>query len=246
MERLQVTESTDYEKIFRHRGTSYHKAMMDFPGVRAKEFQNLFSKFPLSPHERVIDCPALGGYLEKNLTVPVRAYSLDFCPQSDGVLSIGHLDTIQRVDRVVCLASSHHINNLGGFLEKLKQPLKLGGFIHLADVGDNSSIRYFLDDFVGKWTSTGHSGIWRNLTEDNLCNLVGGLKVVSVEERDCPWEFQNFDKMFNFCRLLFGLDLYPSDLQIVDALDKYVGLSLDKDGCTVHWKLTYVDFCKYD
>lgn len=241
-----MTGLTDYEKIFRHRGTSYHKAMVDFPNVRAKEFQNLFSKLPLSPHERVIDCPALGGYLEKNLTVPVRVYSLDFCPQSDRVFSTGCLDALQGVDRAVCLASSHHINDLGGFLEKLAQPLKLRGFIHLADVGNNNSIRYFLDNFVGKWTSTGHSGIWRNLTEDNLCSLVDGLKVVSVEERDCPWEFQNFEQMFNFCRLLFGLDLHPSDLQIADALEKYVGLSSCGDTCTVHWKLTYVDFCKYD
>jgi hypothetical protein len=246
VERFQVTESTDYEKIFRHRGTSYHKAMVDFPGVRAKEFQNLFLNHPLSPYERIIDCPALGGYLEKNLTVPVRVYSLDFCPQSNEVLSIEHLDAIQKVDRVVCLASSHHINSLGGFLEKLKQPLKLGGFIHLADVGGNSSIRYFLDDFVGEWTSTGHSGIWRNLTEEHLCSLVDGLRLVSVEERDCPWEFQNIEQMLDFCRLLFGLDLNPSNQQIMDALEKYVGLSFHNETCTVHWKLTYIDFCKYD
>lgn len=236
--------TTDYEKIFRHRGASYHRAMVDFPGVRTEEFRQLFYRFPLSSDERIIDCPALGGYLEGNVTVPVKVKSLDFCPQSDSVKYIENFDNIGEADRVVCLASSHHINDLDAFLLQLAQVLKTGGLLHLADVGEDSSIRYFLDDFVGKWTSTGHSGIWRPLKDVSLYSDIKGLTVVQAEDRECPWTFQSVDQMTAFCRLLFGLDLNPTDQMIVDALRQHVGFSVEDNRYVVNWKLTYVDFLK--
>lgn len=239
-----MTEETDYEKIFRHRGASYHKAMVDFPGVRSQEFQNLFRNYPLRENELIIDCPALGGYLQDNLTVPVRVESLDFCPQGEEVKFIKDLDLLEKADRVVCLASSHHINNLGSFVSQLTSFLKPGGLFHLADVGHDSLIRYFLDDFVGKWTSTGHSGIWRSLSKDYLSNLGEGLVPTAIGERSCPWRFQNQEQMLIFCRLLFGLDLNPSDRQIMQALSQYVGFSSYEKGFTIMWKLTHVDFIK--
>lgn len=239
-----MTEITDYEKIFRHRGASYHKAMVDFPGIRAKEFRQLFSRFPLHPNERIIDCPALGGYLERNVTVPVKVESLDFCPQDSTVKLIGDSNLTEGADRVVCLASSHHINDLSPFLSELAQMLRHGGVMHLADVGEDSSIRHFLDDFVGQWTSTGHSGIWRPLRNPNTFDSVKGVRLVCAEERECPWVFQSVEQMVSFCRLLFGLDLNPSGQQIVEALHNHVGL-LQKDGKQiVPWKLTYVDFIR--
>lgn len=239
-----MTEITDYEKIFRHRGASYHKAMVDFPGIRAKEFRQLFSRSPLHPNERVIDCPALGGYLERNVTVPVKVESLDFCPQDSTVKLIGDPDLIKGADRVVCLASSHHINDLGSFLSELGQMLKTGGIMHLADVGEDSSIRHFLDDFVGQWTSTGHSGIWRPLKDPFLYSDMNGLSLAFAEDRACPWTFKSIDQMVAFCRLLFGLDLNPTDQQIAEALDSYVGISRSDYGYSVNWRLTYVDFLR--
>jgi hypothetical protein len=239
-----MTESTDYEKIFRHRGASYHRAMVDFPGVRTEEFRQLFHRFPLSLKERIIDCPALGGYLESNITVPVRVESLDFCPQGDNVKFIENFDNIEGANRVVCLASSHHINDLNAFLLQLSQVLKTGGLLHLADVGEDSSIRYFLDDFVGRWTSTGHSGIWRPLKDVSLYSDIKGLTVVQAEDRECQWTFQSIEQMTTFCRLLFGLDLNPTDQMIVEALKEYVGLSVKGNRYVVNWKLTYVDFLK--
>lgn len=237
-------DKTDYEQIFRHRGASYHKAMVDFPGVRSREFQQLFSDFPLKPRETIIDCPALGGYLEENLNIPVKVQSLDFCPQSNKVRPLNEFTLDSKVDRVVCLASSHHINNLDSFLCDVTKYLKPKGYLHLADVGVRSSIRYFLDEFVNQWTSTGHSGIWRDFETFPLSFKVKGLRVLSVEERDCHWEFQRFHQIAQFCRLLFGLDLNPSDQDILTALKDYVGISSSGGSLRVMWKLTYTDFVK--
>lgn len=238
---------TNYEDIFRHRGGSYHKAMKDFPGVRTLEFQQLFLRQPLREKEVILDCPALGGYLSENLQTDVETLSYDFCPQGDSVFPIQELGIGKQVDRIVCLASSHHINNLGEFISLLTPFLKGGGVFHLADVGHDGQIRHFLDDFVGKWTSTGHSGIWRDLSlvfQSEPYESQWGLKTVAVEVRDCPWFFESEERMINFVRLLFGLDLNPSDQEILDALHHYLGLRYADQGCIIPWKLTYVDCIK--
>jgi hypothetical protein len=226
--------NTDYEQVFRHRGASYHKAMLEYPGVRSLEFQRLFHRFPLKEGESLIDCPALGGYLQSNVPEPLQVTSLDYCPQSDTVQEISSLNTLEeKFDRVVCLAASHHIGDLYAFIDTLQGKVKTGGLIHLADVTAENPIRLFLDDFVGKWTSTGHSGIWRcfeNLFPADL-----------VEIRQTPWIFRSEEEMVLFCRLLFGLDLNPSGYQILEALDRYVGVDHGENFYRVNWKLTYVD-----
>lgn len=226
--------STDYEHIFRHRGASYHKAMLDFPGVRSLEFQQLFHRFPLRGGESLIDCPALGGYLQSNVPERVQVTSLDYCPQSSSVLSFDKIDALgQKVDRAVCLAASHHIGDLYAFINTLQSKVKPGGLVHLADVTAENPIRLFLDDFVGKWTSTGHSGIWRCFKDLFPSD--------TVEVRQTPWIFRSEMEMVRFCRLLFGLDQSPSDYQILEALDRYVGVDHGQNFYRVNWKLTYVD-----
>lgn len=228
-------EQTDYEKIFRHRGNSYHKAMVDYPGVRSLEFQQLFARFPLRSGEYIVDCPALGGYLQQNVQVPLRVESLDFCPVNNSIQNYKSLGILEgQADRAVCLASSHHINDLESFLSDLKRVVRRGGFIHLADVTSGNTIANFLDEFVGKWTSTGHSGIWRSF-QDLFPNG-------NPETRETPWFFTTKESMVDFCRLLFGLDLEPTENEILEALSSYVGLSCQGGLYKVDWKLTYVDF----
>lgn len=235
-----MKNTLNYEEIFRHRGASYHEAMLKFPRVRSLEFRQLFLRKPLKSGETVVDCPALGGYLFNNVDVPITVQSYDYCPQSETVAPISELQGVE-ADRVVCLAASHHIPDLHGFLLSLSPVLKTGGRVHLADVTVNSPIREFLDSFVGKWTSTGHNGIWRDFSEFNL----EGFTTTASEQRWCPWEFSSQEEMVHFCRLLFGLDRNPSDYEILEALDEHVGtLDLKDGGKLLIWNLTYVDLEK--
>lgn len=234
---------TDYEKIFRHRGESYHKAMVDFPGVRSLEFQQLFAHSPIQEGETIVDCPALGGYLKSNIFAEVEVISIDYCPQSPSVLPLSTLNLKgKKANRAICLAASHHINDLPSFIGELATLVKPKGSLHLADVAHDSSIRYFLDDFVGKWTSTGHNGLWRNLSTEFSSSSYCGVRLVKVEERECPWVFQSKGQMLQFCRLLFGLDLNPTDQKIWEALEEHVGVIREGANWKMQWRLTYVDF----
>lgn len=238
---------TDYQSIFRHRGASYHAAMNNYPRVRDSEFQNLFWGSPLTGKEAIIDCPSLGGYLQEAVREAPDVKSLDFCFSSETVTTVSEGDwpITNPVDRVVCLASSHHMEHLQPYVKSVESHLKTGGIFHLADVDDKSPIALFLDEFVGNWTSTGHNGVWRNFSSfASKLEDTGSFKVKRLEQLKCPWYFPSKVEALDFCRLLFGLDLNPTDEAILDALEKFVGIR-DREGrFSINWRLTYVDFQK--
>lgn len=229
----------EYKDIFRHRGESYDLAMKKYPEARNKEFEQLFYKIPLKKEETVLDIPALGGYLKKYCLQDTNVIFLDFSQSINGVNVVSPYEkwNIQPVDRIVCLAAIHHIQNLDLFLKNLCSHVKVNGLIHIADVSINSKISKFLDDFVGPNTSTGeHKG---NYYDWRKINFPNNLNIVNIEERYCPWVFQSESEMIEYCRLLFDLRNI-NDKEILSALKAYVGIENNQ----IDWHLTYVDLQK--
>ena len=227
-----------YESIFRHRGESYDFAMKKFPWVRDKEFQQLFSKIPLGKNEMILDIPALGGYLQK-YCIENTVICLDFSKSINGIDVVSPYGKwpVKPVDRIVCLAAAHHIDDLYLFLNNMGDHLIENGIIHLADVALNSPISKFLDEFVGSNTSTGsHNG---NYYDWNDVKYPTDLKVVNIENRPCPWIFESEHQMAEYCRFLFDLK-NVKDKQIIDALSNFVGYE-NKEKCILNWNLTYID-----
>lgn len=229
----------EYKDIFRHRGQSYDLAMKKYPNARDKEFEQIFHNIPLRKNENILDVPALGGYLKKYCLEDTNVFFLDF---SQSINSISVVSPYKKwdtpdLDRIVCLAAVHHIENLDCFLQNLSLNLKKNGFVHIADVSINSKISKFLDDFVGPNTSTGqHKGKyydWKKI------NFPINLNIINIEERNCPWVFQSQSEMIEYCRLLFDLRNID-DEEILIALKKYVGIENNQ----INWHLTYVDLKK--
>lgn len=229
----------EYEDIFRHRGESYDLAMKKYPNARNKEFEQLFYKIPLRKNETILDVPALGGYLKKYCLPDTNVLFLDFSQSINNINVVSPYEkwNIAEVDRIVCLAAIHHIQNLDLFLNNLCSHVKKNGFIHIADVSKSSKISNFLDDFVGPNTSTGqHQGKYYNWKK---IEFPKNLHVVDIEERSCPWIFNSESEMIEYCKLLFDLQNI-SDKEILDALENYIGIENNQ----INWHLTYVDIEK--
>jgi hypothetical protein len=230
----------EYKDIFRHRGESYDLAMRKYPDARDKEFKNIFYKIPLKKNENILDVPALGGYLKKYCLPDTNVIFLDFSQSINGVNVVCPYEkwNLSPVDRIVCLASVHHVQNLDLFLENLCFHIKKNGFIHIADVSIDSQISKFLDDFVGPNTSTKeHKGKYYDWKK---VNFPASLSVIDIEQRECPWVFKSETEMTEYCRLLFDLqDIKDED--ILFALNKYVGVTKNKNNIQINWHLTYVD-----
>lgn len=230
----------EYENIFRHRGQSYDLAMNKYPNARNQEFHQLFARHPITKNETVLDIPSLGGYLKKYCPEDTTVLSLDFSESINNISVVSPYEkwNISSVDRIVCLASIHHIQKLGLFLNNIPSHIKNKGFIHLADVSSGSNISIFLDEFVGKYTSTGeHKGLYYNW---NHILFPKNLSVLNISEIECPWIFESITDMVIYCRLLFDLQNI-SDKEILDGLTKYVGYRTINDNIYLNWHLTYID-----
>lgn len=230
----------EYNNIFRHRGQAYDLAMNKYPNVRDKEFYSLFSRLPIQKTETILDVPSLGGYLKKYCLQDTTVLSLDFSQSINNIPIVSPYEiwNIPNIDRVVCLASIHHIQNLDLFLENLSLNIKNGGLLHLADVSVDSNIAIFLDEFVGKYTSTGeHKGSyydWNNI------QFPKNLSIMSINDIECPWTFQSEDSMIDYCKLLFDLRNI-SDQDLLHGLQKYVGYTDINNSIYLNWHLTYID-----
>jgi SAM-dependent methyltransferase len=230
----------EYSDVFRHRGQAYDLAMNTYPNAMDKEFYSLFSRIPIKNNETILDVPSLGGYLKKYCLEDTKVLSLDFSQSINNIPIVSAYEkwNIPDVDRIVCSASIHHIQNLNLFLENMSSHLKKGGFLHIADVSLNSNISIFLDEFVGKYTSTGeHKGLYYNW---NNIKFPTSLSVLSITDIECPWVFQSKDDMVNFCKLLFDLQNI-SDEDLLNGLQKYVGYTNTNNNINLNWHLTYVD-----
>jgi hypothetical protein len=230
----------EYSDVFRHRGQAYDLAMNTYPNAMDKEFYSLFSRIPIQNNETILDVPSLGGYLKKYCLQDTTVLSLDFAQSINNIAIVSPYEkwNIPNVNRIVCSASIHHIQNLDLFLENMSSHLKKGGLLHLADVSSDSNISIFLDKFVGKYTSTGeHKGLYYNW---NSVKFPTSLSVLSITDIECPWIFQSKDHMVDFCRLLFDLRNI-SDEDLLNGLKKYVGYTHVNNDIYLNWHLTYVD-----
>jgi SAM-dependent methyltransferase len=230
----------EYSDVFRHRGQAYDLAMNTYPNAMDKEFYSLFSRLPIKNNETILDVPSLGGYLKKYCLEDTTVLSLDFSQSINDIRIVSPYEkwNMPDLDRIVCSASIHHIQNLDLFLENLSSHLKKGGLLHISDVSLNSNISIFLDEFVGKYTSTGeHKGLYYNW---NNIQFPTSLSVLSITNIECPWVFRSKDDMVNFCRLLFDLQNI-SDEDLLNGLQKYVGYTNINNDIHLNWHLTYVD-----
>lgn len=248
---MNISESAvstkEYAEIFTTRGAMYHAAMQRCPRARDAEFAALFEGTSCPAQENILDVPSGGGYLTQALDhiTPDHGCAvtpLEFSPgfsQHPRVVDPAQPWPLppHAFDRLVCLASTHHLKDWSTLLSNMQQMLRVGGLLHLGDVPKGSGISTFLDDFVGRHTSTGHEGIYRDYS---CCEWPDEFELVNVQLRPCPWRFERIEDCLQFCFGLFGLESSARD-GLESALRRWVGLSETASGVVLHWELQFAD-----
>lgn len=230
----------EYVDIFKQRGHPYHAAMQAFPDARNAEFDTLFAAHPLQGTPRILDIPAGGGYLARHLGARAQVTSLEITPGFSAdteLVDPDDLGAFSGFDRAVCLAALHHFEDPIGFLARLRDTLKPGGILHVADVCAASPLCEYLDGFVGRYNITGHDG--RYLGGDRARYASLGL-VERCEEVLCRWQFKDEADMLTFAGALFGLVDHPLEA-LREALQHYVGFRATASGVELDWRLLYID-----
>ena len=238
-----MNRSRNYEDIFRHRGSLYHRAMQSSPNARQLEFKHLFAAAPLVIGDTVLDIPAGGGYLQSFVPVGVKVTGLEISEGFHGEPSIVPAFgdwKVGRFSRGVCLAASHHMDDKPRFLRKLAEHIEAGGFIHLADVVSGSGESVFLDGFIGQFNQTGHQGMYL-LNNAEIIAQEAGLRLVRDEVLDASWRFESLVEALQFATLLFGVTDCPQD-RLMQMMTTLLGMHPQGDEWIIPWHLRYLDF----
>jgi SAM-dependent methyltransferase len=230
----------EYAEIFTHRGDAYHRAMQRFAGARDAEFRELFRRRPVKPGETVLDVPSGGGYLANTLDddacVTALEFTAGFSPDVRVVETYGQWD-VGEFDHAVCLAGLHHIEDQDRFVSQLVRHTRPGGTVHIADVDHSQPLARYLDNFVGRYNSTGHKG--KYLTAKSFIRLPH-TRLIGSEIRDCPWAFDSEESLLTFCGDLFGLSNYPRD-ELRAQLEHHAGITRVGGAAVLGWRLRYID-----
>ncbi len=236
---------TNYSDIFKLRGQLYHRAMQLFPDARSQEFMSVLAEASIAPNMTVVDVPSGGAYISRylkdveligleltkifaELAVEQRQnvilYENDQFPLKDG-----------SVDRVLSIAGLHHVENKIRLFCEMRRILKPGGLILLADIAEDSFVQRFLDDFVGRYSDTGHSGwYFGNSTRAELAKA--GLNIITDKPLNYLWCAPDINQLAEFCRILFGM-VRTDTPTVVKGIQDYLGVTEMDNQVGLHWQL---------
>lgn len=240
-----------YQEIFNKRADNYHKAMVEQPLVRRQEFEQAVKFLDIAPGSIVCDVPSGGGYLAPYVQTPdaslifletsaefasncpvganysVKECTLESLPLDDG-----------SVDRLLSLAAVHHVQDKGALYREFWRVLKPSAKLVIADVEVGTSTAHFLNDFVDRFNSMGHKGMF--LDSSGIEQMAqSGFDLVGVDRPKINWSFQSTTEMIDFFRKLFGLDK-ANDADIVAGVTEHFSLIYQNGGVEIDWQLVYV------
>lgn len=233
----------NYTEIFEMRGGSYDKAMSNYPDARDDEFNLVVNILKNLDVEKILDLPSGGGYLKKYL--PKQMNYCGFEP-STGFINNKVTDfdkyNVEKLpydkdefDALVSIAGVHHIKDKIELFNEWFRVLKKGGYIIVVDVDKDSTVASFLDDFVGSYNVTGHSGIYLTGNSEELLTSCGFKNVTSRIEK-FSWNFKGLDDMCEFCRQLFSLENI-TDKEIIENTKKHLGFEKVEGFIRMNWEL---------
>jgi len=237
----------DYQKIFVKRANDYHYAMQTYPDVRSYEFESLISTIDFSNIKNVLDIPSGGGYLKKYLPKNIELISADF---SEGFTN----ENIQLAkptqfpysdnsfDLVLSLSGLHHLDDVPKFVHECLRTLKENGSFVFSDVKRNSPVDFFLNEFVNKYNSLGHNGVFFTENSFNEFPLLQE-KIIRTQYNQYPFVFKDKSEMLCFFSFFFGLDRADENI-IYDGIRDILGIKSTEMGIEVDWGLIQFEFKK--
>ena len=235
----------DYHDIFDLRGRLYHQAMREYPDVRANEFQSVIREAGIAPGMTVVDIPSGGAYLSRYLD-DVELIGLETSQTfaqlaSEKTRNVLLFDNNRfpmkdaSVDRVLSIAGLHHVEDKCALFAEMRRILKPGGRIVVADVADDSVVRKFLDDSVGRYCETGHSG-WYFGADTRTELRAAGLNIIDEKKLDYLWYAPDMQQLASFCRLLFGM-VNADTSTVIDGIRNYLGTEETDEHAGLNWQL---------
>jgi hypothetical protein len=237
----------DYLKSFTNRAHSYSNAMDIYKNVLDEEIITAIYHLELKKDDVLLNAFAGGipidKYIDDDLNIKYLAFDMhkDFIIDSVQQFTFDNIPIPSNsVNKIICLATLHHldINERNIIYNEFYRVLKADGMLVIADVIYNSAQDKWLNEFVDKYNSNGHKGMFFTNADSKLIETNGFNVNISISNYN--WNFQDEKILLRFCRLLFGLDLCTDDDLLLKSIKKYLHYNNGK----IPWQLIYFNCVK--
>lgn len=237
----------DYIKSFTNRAHSYLYAIEHYKNVLDEEIITAVDNLHLEKNDVLLN--VFGGgipvdkYINKELNVKYLSFDMhkDFISNSIQEFTFDNIPLESHsVNKIICLATLHHldVNERNIIYNEFYRILIPGGILLIADVIENSNQARWLNEFVNKYNSNGHNGLFFT-NEDSTLIKTSGFNV-DITVQNYYWNFENEKTLIEFCKLLFGLNLCNDDIMLLNSIKNY----LDYIDGKIPWKLIYFSCTK--
>ena len=232
----------DYLKSFTNRAHSYSNAIELYNNVLDEEIITAIYNLQLEKDDVLLNVFAGGipidKYINDELNIKYIAVDMhkDFIVGSVQQFTFDNIPLESKsVNKIICLATLHHLNihERSILYNEFYRILIPGGMLIIADVIYNSPQAKWLNEFVDKYNSNGHKGLFFTANDSKLIETTGFNVDVYIENYN--WNFQDENSILTFSRLLFGLDLCTDDVLLLNSIKKYFNYTDGK----IPWKLIY-------
>lgn len=240
----------DYNNTFQKRGNLYKYATEVYPHVLDNEFQTAVNMCDICEGQVILNIPAacvpLKRYFPENIQDKICYIEYETnsafatlmnipCCQFTSVPLIDNT-----VDTIITLASLHHSNieERTNFYKECNRLLiqRPGSKLIIGDILKGSKQDDWLNIFVNKYNSSGHTGIFWNDSDINLLESCGFNCRTAI--KTYMWTFVDENAMLDFTKNLFGLDM-ASDIEILNGLNQYLHPIYTKNCIYIEWSLIY-------
>lgn len=240
-----------YQEIFEERGLEFAQASQKYEDSIWDELNKFVIFADIKVNDWVLDAAAAGGFLSKHLQQSKKAQviSLDPCFHlsrlafENGIISvcstINKMPFKNRFDKILCLVSLHHEQNLQQFFNEAFEILKSDGSLVIAEVEQKTAPAYFLNEFVDQHSTLGHKGEF--FTEHYLDKIQkAGFLISESKYQSYHWKFQSKSQMGDAVKMMFGIDRASLSL-VIHGIEKILGTDQLKDSFIgMRWGLRYV------
>lgn len=248
------------------REKNYYLANIEYPQARSREIILALDLLDAEPGDTILEIGAGAGVLAYPIAKLVEPnghlYAAD---NSKNVLSRftgnentpGHItpvhlsqdgllpEIVPAVDKIVSLATFHHIENKEEMFKQIYYRLKRGGTFVLADVARGTKTAAYFDGPVNEICSTGHDCKFLSLdpTKRYLKNV--GFQIVSAEIVSVPWTFSNKTEAAKFLHTIHDAKPRFTPEDCLKEAETYLGITQLPNGqIQLGWQLLFIKATK--
>lgn len=250
---MKNAHTTSYKDRMSQHIDAYLSLVTSHTEVRLSEFESLVEYAQINQALNILEVPAEGRVLEQ-LYPAIHIDRADFLKikaneYADKVLvtdwSLANINN-SYYDAVLSLAPIHHANSVEKtqYVSGAYKALKPNGVLAFGEVEAGSSLHRFLDEFIHKYSYSGHVGQYP--TADFSSVIEGaGFDHVSSDNKLSYWCFESADFLYSYLTQLFALKPMTKAFML-DSVHVYLGISETNGQLSMNWPLRFYRGIKAD